>query len=184
MSDFYIGYLPQAPPDLARRVRRVVAALALGAAALALLLIGAQGRFDASSFEFQQYRDFEGVVEARPYPTLLVARPGDAAGQPYSRYLLVAHGKHGADADFAGLDGKQVRLRGEVIYRDGHTMIQIQPGSVSILPAAAPAASAPEQDLGERTVTGEIVDTKCYLGVMNPGHGKVHRDCEIGRAHV
>jgi hypothetical protein len=26
-------------------------------------------------------------------------------------------------------------------------------------------------------VTGEIVDSKCYLGVMNPGQGKVHRDC-------
>jgi hypothetical protein len=24
---------------------------------------------------------------------------------------------------------------------------------------------------------GEIVDSKCYLGVMNPGDGKVHRDC-------
>jgi hypothetical protein len=27
------------------------------------------------------------------------------------------------------------------------------------------------------TLTGEIVDSKCYLGVMNPGQGKVHRDC-------
>ena len=26
-------------------------------------------------------------------------------------------------------------------------------------------------------LTGEIVDSKCYLGVMNPGRGKVHRDC-------
>jgi hypothetical protein len=26
-------------------------------------------------------------------------------------------------------------------------------------------------------MTGEIVDSKCYLGVMNPGRGKVHRDC-------
>ena len=24
---------------------------------------------------------------------------------------------------------------------------------------------------------GEIVDSKCYLGVMNPGRSKVHRDC-------
>jgi hypothetical protein len=30
------------------------------------------------------------------------------------------------------------------------------------------------------TVTGEIVDSKCYLGVMNPGQGKVHRDCAAG----
>jgi hypothetical protein len=27
------------------------------------------------------------------------------------------------------------------------------------------------------TLTGEIVDSKCHLAVMNPGQGKVHRDC-------
>ena len=26
---------------------------------------------------------------------------------------------------------------------------------------------------------GEIVDTKCHLGVMNPGHSKTHRKCAI-----
>jgi hypothetical protein len=31
--------------------------------------------------------------------------------------------------------------------------------------------------VGEVTLTGEIVDSKCYLGVMNPGRTKVHRDC-------
>jgi hypothetical protein len=28
-------------------------------------------------------------------------------------------------------------------------------------------------------VTGEIVDSKCFLGVMNPGERTVHRDCAI-----
>ena len=28
-------------------------------------------------------------------------------------------------------------------------------------------------------LTGEIVDSKCYFGVMNPGNGKVHRDCAV-----
>ena len=27
------------------------------------------------------------------------------------------------------------------------------------------------------TLAGEIVDSKCFLGVMNPGAGKVHRAC-------
>src|SRR5262249_36092979 len=41
------------------------------------------------------------------------------------------------------------------------------------------AATVPESihNLGTVTLTGEIVDSKCYLGVMNPGQGKVHRDC-------
>jgi hypothetical protein len=32
-------------------------------------------------------------------------------------------------------------------------------------------------NLGPVRLRGEIVDSKCYLGVMNPGNGKVHRDC-------
>jgi hypothetical protein len=32
-------------------------------------------------------------------------------------------------------------------------------------------------DFGDRTLSGEIVDAKCYLGVMNPGEGTPHRDC-------
>jgi hypothetical protein len=35
------------------------------------------------------------------------------------------------------------------------------------------------EDLGEVQLTGEIVDSKCYFGVMNPGAGKVHRDCAV-----
>jgi len=33
--------------------------------------------------------------------------------------------------------------------------------------------------LGTFDLTGEIVDSKCYLGVMNPGNGKVHHDCAV-----
>jgi hypothetical protein len=29
------------------------------------------------------------------------------------------------------------------------------------------------------TIRGEIVDSKCHTGVMNPGSGKVHRDCAV-----
>jgi hypothetical protein len=31
--------------------------------------------------------------------------------------------------------------------------------------------------IGPVDLTGEIVDTKCYLGVMRPAVGKVHRAC-------
>ena len=48
-------------------------------------------------------------------------------------------------------------------------------------PTAGPSTDAPIHlasavDFGEVTLAGEIVDSKCYLGVMNPGNGKVHRD--------
>ena len=76
----------------------------------------------------------------------------------------------------ASFDGKQVRLQGQLIYRDGGTMVEIVPGSIAALDAATVVQEA-TRDLGAVTLTGEIVDSKCYLGVMNPGQGKVHRDC-------
>ena len=177
MSDFYVGYLPKAPEGLARFLRRVVAALGVLAISIAVVLVMRQMRFANSVFEYGKIRTFEGTIAAAPYPSLLVERPGLAGQQSkYSRYLLVGPGKHGADDLVAGFDGKKVRLQGQLIYREGGTMVEITPGSIA-LSDTAPAVQEPTRDLGAVTVTGEIVDSKCYLGVMNPGQGKVHRDC-------
>ena len=177
MNDFYVGYLPKAPPALARFVRRVILLLCLLGVAIALALVTGQMPFASSAFEYGKMRGFEGIVEARPYPTVLVARPGEVgSGDKHSRYLLVAPGKHGADNIVAGFDGREVRLQGQLIYRESGTMIEIEPGSIAPL-NTPPAPQDPIVDIGAVTLTGEIVDSKCYLGVMSPGNGKVHRDC-------
>jgi hypothetical protein len=107
---------------------------------------------------------------------LLVIHPREKeASDSYARYLLVAEGKHGADDQVSGFDGKQVTLKGKLIYRGADTEIEIMPNSV--VATGKGASTTPTVDLGPVTLTGEIVDTKCYLGVMNPGEGKVHRDC-------
>jgi hypothetical protein len=177
MNDFYVGYLPEAPIALARFVRKVVIVLGLLVMTAAVLVLVGQMPFANSAFEYGKVRSFEGIVVTRPVPTLLVLRPGDVGQQvKYSRYLLVAPGKHGADDLVAGFDGKRVRLQGQLIYRQGGTMVEITPGSITVTDAT-PASPEAMQDLGSVTLTGEIVDSKCYLGVMNPGEGKVHRDC-------
>jgi hypothetical protein len=58
-------------------------------------------------------------------------------------------------------------------------MIEVVHGSLSMA-AAAPGesfASPASETLFTQTLAGEIVDSKCYLGVMNPGHTKPHREC-------
>jgi hypothetical protein len=177
MNDFYVGYLPKAPTGLARFVRMVIIVQGLLAVTAALVLVVGQMPFASTAFEYGRLSSFEGIVVTRPFPTLLVARPGQIGKHDkYSRYLLVAPGKHGADDLVATFDGKQVRLQGQLIYREGGTMVEIAPGSIAVIDTA-PAVQSTTRDLGTVTVTGEIVDSKCYLGVMNPGQGKVHRDC-------
>src|SRR6185436_187760 len=135
-KEFYVGYLPQAPPRLARRVRHLCLVLFILAIAVAILLVSGQRKFPLSVFEFQHYRQFEGSLRAQPYPTLFVERPDDSGKLPtVSAYLLVAPGKHGAAADVAGYDNQRVRLQGALIYRDGRTMIEVVPHSLARLNA-------------------------------------------------
>src|SRR5215470_4779269 len=108
-EDFYVGYLRNAPRIVARWVRRVCMALFVVAGLLAILLVIGQRKFPLSVFEFRQFRQFEGVVREKPYPALLVQRPGDTGKLPsISQYLLAAPGKRGAAGETAGLDGQRV----------------------------------------------------------------------------
>jgi hypothetical protein len=165
-SEFYVGYLP-VPPGLKKVIRRVAIALAFLVAGVAALLVAGQRPFAPAAFEFQQYRDFQGTLVAEPYPALHI--PGQ--GLPW---LLVGPGKHGV-GDLRDLDGREVRLRGERILRGDDHMIELLPGSLR--PGGTGNTPARIVELGPVQLTGEIVDSKCYFGVMNPGNGKVHRDC-------
>jgi hypothetical protein len=180
MNEFYVGYLPKAPEALGRRTKITIAVLFVFAVAGALLFAISQRTVSTPvTFEFGQERTFEGTLVASPYPALLVARPAASAGQPqYSYYSLVAPGKHGADSVVADYARKSVRLRGALIYRDDQTMIELAPGSIVVL-ATTPSALPEMQDWGQFTLVGEIVDSKCNFGVMNPGRGKVHKDCAV-----
>lgn len=174
--DFYVGYLPTPAGDT-RFMRRwlpavLAAALVLAALAGALARPSGGGTWDTGA-----EITLEGELVASPFPMLRVAR-GDGSVE---RVLLVEMGKHGADArvsPFARRDGTRVaaRVRGFPIERDGQRMLElaedepISPGGV--LPRDAIVASA-----GTIELDGEIVDSKCWLGVMKPGDGKAHRDC-------
>lgn len=177
-DELYIGYLPQAPPGIARHTRRTVLLLLVLGTVLALLLVWAQTPFAPSVFEYGVVHSFEGILREHPYPTLEVAADSAEAGRPAGRRYLVAPFKHGADDAVLGLDGRRVRLEGSLIYVDDQTMIEIVPESIEALPAAAVAATKGRSH-GTWTLQGEIVDSKCHLGVMKPGELKPHRACAV-----
>jgi|CXWL01.1.fsa_nt_gi nitrite reductase/ring-hydroxylating ferredoxin subunit len=174
-DDFYVGYLPTAPAGIARFTRRAVVALLAGALGLAAVLGAVQEGFAASEFAYGRPQVVAGVVLERPLPLLLIPGEGNAAMLPV---LLVAPGKFGAADLVRGLDGRQVRLAGALAEREGGRLLEIVPGSVETLSSAVPGESVPTRG-PLLTLDGEIVDGKCYLGVMNPGEGKVHRGCAV-----
>jgi hypothetical protein len=199
-DEFYIGWQSKAPPGISSRVRRSVILLFALAVVLGVLLAVAQRTIGASVFEWGKVKSFSGILKSRPYPHLLVPRPGaKTTSTAFSSYYLVKPSKFGFDAETAkGLDDQRVSLKGTLIYRGNQTMIEVTDNSIRASEAStrSPALRAPsppiveERDgvkaslinpisLGQQTLIGEIVDSKCYLGVMNPGGLTPHRACAI-----
>jgi hypothetical protein len=93
---------------------------------------------------------------------------------------LVAPWKFGLDLEaIAPLDGKAVSLKGTLIYRGNQTMIEVVSNSIQPTDVANITALPQVVPLGRQTLIGEIVDSKCFLGVMNPGQLTPHRACAI-----
>ena len=184
-DDFYVGYL-EPKPETARRLKRLAATLVVLAAVVATALAIATGPFDRATYEYAIEREWQGTLEAAPYP-VLIAMTRAVASSPfgaYERFPLVAEGKHGADAAIARLDGVTVRLKGRRIGRQGTTMLELVPGSIERFEPSLPendkrTPASQIENLGHTTFHGEIVDSKCFLGVMNPGRLEVHRACAI-----
>jgi hypothetical protein len=178
-DDFYVGYLPRAPAGLARFVSRRAAALLALVGAVSVLVVSFHGLRPAARFEYGSPVELAGTIVLRPYPHLIVPRPGRTGTlSPVSSYPLVAPWKHGAEDLVGGFDGQLVRLSATLAYRDGVVVAEVEPGSVR-REAGAAASPPPAVSLGERTLVGEIVDSKCFFGVMNPGELKPHRACAV-----
>ena len=178
-DEFFIGYVPPMPPRLARFVKRIV--LALGASLLAWAVVVATGHvpLKGGTFEFGHAKSVTGTIVESPFPAL---RADGADGPKLPWLLLVAPGKHGADALVRGLNGRHVTLTGTRIQRGSLSMIEVEPASVvsSRVPESLSRPAAVSLELSSEKqvdVAGEIVDSKCFLGVMVPGSGKTHKDC-------
>lgn len=184
-APFFIGYRPF-PAALARlywalAALFVVACGATGYWFAAQQAAPAPGRWDTSAAV-----TVRGVLMLRPYPVLHRLDPSAPGG--VESVLLVRQGKHGADAWAREFAGQAVAVRGYPITRGRWKMLEI-PAANAI--AADPAggdgdgggggetlrAALAIEALGAVELSGEIVDSKCFLGVMKPGAGLTHKAC-------
>ena len=216
-DEYYIGWEAKAAPGIGKTIHRAVVALLLIAVFVSLLLAVSQHMIGASVFEWGNVKQFSGILQATPYPHLLVLRPGggrfhtlqsvkntadetnntlypsgshadfhtlqsvEVSPAAYSSYYLVAPWKFGLKPEaLAPFDGQSVTLKGTLIYRGSQTMIEVVTDSIHFDKKNSAAPALPKTiPLGRQTLTGEIVDSKCFLGVMNPGQLTPHRACAI-----
>jgi hypothetical protein len=161
------------PRGIRRRVTIGVAAIVALSLAVMTLVLAFQRRLPASRFEYGVTRQMSGVLRRLPYPVL---ERGDG------RVWLVGEGKFGAAASLALIADGGATVRGSIIQRGMHTMLEVHRAEPSTIGGEARRGPLPAPAVSEGavvTLVGEIVDTKCFLGVMNPSEGAVHRDCAV-----
>jgi len=180
-EEFYIGWEAKAAPGIGRAARHVVIAILFLTMVAAAVFAISQRLIGQSVFEWGISKPFSGILQTKPYPHLLVQRPGNAAGLPqFSTYYLVAPWKFGLNPEaLTPLSGKSVTLNGTLIYRGNQTMVETKPEWIRSDEKATSISLPQTVSLGKQTLLGEIVDSKCFLGVMNPGQLAPHRACAI-----
>jgi hypothetical protein len=172
-DEFYVGYADRAPVKLARRTRFTAMALIAGLAVVAGVLAGLQTPAEPGVYEFGVEKPWEGVLHGGSISWLHVGSAGAA-----TNYFLVGSGKFGLPEWARGHDGERVRFTGSLIQKGSMALIEMNDrASFSALGKAD--ASEAAKSLGKMRISGELVDTKCYGGVMRPAAGKVHRGCAV-----
>lgn len=183
-NEFYIGWEEKAP-DSYRKLSRRFVYLAGGICLLWLCawVVGQKG-FADSTFELGTLSELEGIMTMQPAPMLKV----DHNGASHS-VILIGFGKKGAESTLQAIQekqqqilaGKNIRLRGTLIYHNGKTLLELTQGENAFVgwgSSTIPAVK-PDKELGMQSLVGEILDPKCALGVMKPGYGKPHRSCAV-----
>lgn len=176
-DDFFIGWAATPPVDR-RFFLGAGAALLAGTGAVAAATASLQNHPGKGSWNMGDIREFRGVATAEPYAML---RTLDIDGTATTA-LLATQGKCAVDARINALEGQHVVVRGSLIQRGRHAMIAVIDGMDWIKSDDSPAVSSAlafpsAEPLGEVTLRGEILDSKCWFGAMRPSQGKVHKSC-------
>ncbi len=170
-DDFFVGYFP-----MSKRLKRFTAIAALG-----LILVGAGFAYWVASsqrsaghghWDLDEMLTLQGYISVDPYPVL------HTTGADSRSIMLLAEGKHSALKLVDAMVGEHVQVSGYRIGRGNWMSLELT-GANSVAAVEAPAGgNAPQPEvLDVVTLRGEVVDSKCFLGVMKPGLGKVHRAC-------
>lgn len=174
---FFIGWADTPPADR-RFFLRAGLGLTAAAGGLGFGLAALQPAPGPGAWNPDAVRDWRGIVSAEPYAML---RTNDLGGGPRTA-LLSCLGKCGVAARIGALAGMPVVVTGSLIQRGVHSMIAVDEVGDWIRHDEAaqpdPGLAFPALQLvGDVSLAGEILDSKCWFGAMRPSSGKVHKAC-------
>ena len=183
-EEFYIGWQDETPLGFAKAGRKFVVfaiSLALG---FAFFFTRSESQFVDNYFDYGNLTTLEGQLILDPIPSLLVNDGGKLETIP-----LVGFGKFGAipTLDAYGKksgrklsSGDLITLRGTIFTYQDKRWMELTEGHDSVIGTPSDGVlKRNTENLGSVSLSGEIVDPKCFFGVMNPAVKAVHRSCAI-----
>ncbi len=186
-KEFYIGYLAEAPEETSRFIRTIILIVFILLSAAAVLFALNQNKFSTAVFEYGSGKEYTGIYTSSPVPAIKISNQKDVNGKNINLTIpLVGYGKHGAEDAITEyekrnavlLNGKQITVKGDLIYNE-KTFLSLNEGMPIVHIENTSSTGDKMISLMDTVLKGEIIDPKCYFGVMKPGLGKVHRECAI-----
>ncbi|MEM9547228.1 MAG: hypothetical protein AAGA77_14710 [Bacteroidota bacterium] len=185
-KDFFIGWLGNTSDVQKRSIQRLLIPVFVAIPLILFVIVFFAKSFGTGVFELGKVKEFSGTYYDEPFPVLILDEGPLEAG--IDRHaLLVGFGKHGAKT-FTGtaekthgkLHGKRLKIQGTLIYSEEKTLIELTKKEQSILSVEGGTPQpAIKTERKKVSLQGEILDPKCWFGVMKPAEGKVHKSCAI-----
>ena len=186
-NDFFIGWQEELPPSNRKAILKLLIVFTILGVIVIILFITNQSKFNNHFFRLGEISEVVGVYHKQPVPILKDAR-GNFDQEMSNDLLLVGYGKTGAEgimesiqSDVGNLVGDTIKIRGSLIYGDGKSVFELTKQKNSFIEIIGKSNDIIDDKIHRSavTLTGEIIDPKCYFGVMKPGEGKIHKSCAI-----
>ena len=179
--------MPKAPKRIARFVMAFVALLFIVMGSMSFFLSTTHNHINNGTYEFGELTELKGVINMEPVPHIrILVGPRGRVGK---NIMLIGYGKFGARSSVEkmaekigrDIDQVEVTIRGTLIYQDGFTLMELTEKENALLnhePIKNPDMyNSLQLATGIQSLTGEIIDPKCYFGSMKPAQNKPHKSC-------
>ncbi len=185
-EQFFIGWSGNVSSEHKKWFRRLLIPIFVTIPLIIFAIVFFTKPFGDGMFEFGKVKEFTGVYYEDPFPVFILDE-GQLETGTDPQALLVGFGKNGtktfmrkAEEKKGKLSGKRLKIQGTLIYGDGKTLIELtkkEDSVLEVMESQIPKNQKPQ--LTNQTLRGEILDPKCWFGVMKPAEGKVHKSCAI-----
>lgn len=181
-DDFYIGWSNETPKKYLRKAKQFFAIAFVSFVLIGVVYVKNQRGYIDSHYNYDgTLNEISGYLVKYPTWGLRTEEKGEIKTIP-----LIGFGKKGVEQTILKMmetynidEGTMITLRGMLIYYQDKYLMEL-PEKENLVSVGNKKMSKRDILIGEiTTLEGEIVDPKCFFGVMNPATKAVHRSCAI-----